>query len=49
VPDKKRPYVAKVSLEMTFPEERYFTKGAPLEVRAKGEGSSVPIAISRAV
>ena len=47
--DKKQPYVAKVALEMTFPEERYISKGVPLEVRAKGNGSSVPIAISRAV
>jgi hypothetical protein len=42
--DKKQPYVAKVALEMTFPEQRYFTRGVPLEVRAKGNGSSVPIA-----
>ena len=47
--DKKQPYVAKVALEMRFPEARYFTKDVPLQVRTKGNGSSVPIAISRAV
>jgi hypothetical protein len=46
---KKQPYVAKVALDMSFPEERYVTNGARLEVRTKGNGSSVPIAISRAV
>ena len=45
---KKQPYVAKVALDMGFPEERYLTNGAPLEIRAKGNGSSVPIATSRA-
>lgn len=47
--EKKLPYVAKVALKMTWPEERYFRDGALLEISAKGNGSSVPIAISRAV
>lgn len=49
MPNEKRPYVAKVALEMSFPEEKYIIEGVPLEVRTKGNGSSVPIAISRAV
>jgi hypothetical protein len=47
--DKKQPYVAKVALKMSFPEKRYFENGVRLEVQARGNGSSVPIAISRAV
>jgi hypothetical protein len=46
---KKKPYVAKVALEMKLAERRYFTNGVPLRVRTRGNGSSVPIAISRAV
>jgi hypothetical protein len=47
--DKKPPYVATVALTMTFPEARYVRDGEPLEIEVKGSGSSVPIAISRAV
>ena len=32
---QKRPYVAKVALVRSFPEERYFTEGVPLEVEPK--------------
>jgi|ERR1700733_5265552 len=46
---KKKPYIAKVALEMKLTEQRYSTKGAPSQIRVRGEGSSVPIAISRAV
>jgi hypothetical protein len=45
----KQPYVATIALTMTFPEERYVVNGVPLEIRTKGAGSSVPIALSRAV
>jgi len=34
---------------MSFPEQRYLENGVQLEVQAKGSGSSVPVAISRAV
>jgi hypothetical protein len=47
--EKKQPYLAKVALTMSFPEERYFKDGVGLKVLAKGNGSSVPVAISRAV
>ena len=40
--DKKLPYLAKVALEMTFPEQRYVKNGVELEVQAKGNGSGVP-------
>jgi hypothetical protein len=48
-PEKKQPYVAKVDLRMSFPEARYSRDGVKLEVGAKGRGSSVPVAIARAV
>jgi hypothetical protein len=48
--EKKPPYVAKVALTMTWPEERYCKNGGELfQILVKGSGSSVPIAISRAV
>ncbi len=47
--EKKPPYVAKVALKMSFPEERYSKNGEILEIHTKGNGSSVPIAITRAV
>lgn len=45
----KKPYVAKVALEMSFPEERYVKDGVGLKVLTKAEGSSVPIAIAKAI
>lgn len=48
-PEKRPPYVAKVALTMSFPEVRYDRNGVTLEIHTKGNGSSVPIAISRAV
>jgi len=45
----KKPYVAKVALEMTFVEQRYEQNGIPLKVQARGEGSSVAMAIGQAV
>jgi len=47
--EKKPPYVAKVALTMSFPEARCDRNGVTLEIHTKGNGSSVPIAISRAV
>lgn len=46
---KKPPYVATVELEARFGEKRYFRDGMPLVVTTKGRGSSVPVAITRAV
>ena len=48
-PEKKPPYVAKVALRTRFSEARYSRNGEILEINTKGAGSSVPIAISRAV
>ena len=45
----RKPYVAKVALEMTFIEQRYTQNGIQLKVQARGEGSSVPIATGQAV
>ena len=44
-----KPYVAKVALEMSFPEERYVKDGVGLKVLTKAQGSSVPIAIAKAI
>jgi hypothetical protein len=48
-PDKKQPYVAKVELKMKLTQGIYVKDGVPLEVTSTGSGSSVPIAIGRAV
>jgi hypothetical protein len=48
-PDKKQPYVAKVELQMKFTQAIYCKDGVPLQVTSTGSGSSVPIAIARAV
>jgi hypothetical protein len=42
MPRRLRPAISR-------PEERCFTNGVPLEVRAKENGSSVPIATPRAI
>ena len=34
---------------MSWPEDRYFKNDVPLEIKTRGNGSSVPIAISRAM
>lgn len=47
--EKKRQYVARIELTMILREERYLKDNAPLFVLTKGTGSSVPVAISRAV
>ena len=47
--EKKLPYVASVELQMILKEERYWKENAPLTIQTRGTGSSVPIAISRAV
>lgn len=44
-----KPYVAKVALEMKLSESRFCNNGSPLKIRTTGSGSSVPIAMARAV
>lgn len=46
---KPKPYVAKVALEITSPEDRYNRNGIQLRLHARGKGTSVPIAIGRAI
>jgi hypothetical protein len=46
---KKKPYVAKVSLTMRFPEARYWAGKTPLEVQARGAGPTLSAAISKAL
>jgi hypothetical protein len=47
---RKKPYVAKVELKMKLRQQIYCSAdGVPLEVTSIGSGSSVPVAIARAV
>lgn len=46
---KPKSYVAKVAIEVTFPEERYNQNGIKLRLHGRGRGSSVPIAIGQAL
>jgi len=45
---KKLPYRATVELQMSFNEQRYWKNNKPLIV-TRGKGSSVPVAICRAI
>lgn len=44
-----KPYIAKVALEMKLTESRFWSNGSPLKIRTRGNGSTVPIAMARAV
>lgn len=46
---KKLPYRATVEVQTIFNEERYWKNNKPLTVVTRGKGSSVPVAICRAI